>query len=192
MGVTVQTDAAEMPDLLDALKRSTEVMRGAGIPFALCGGLAVYARGGTDSDHDVDLLIREQDVDATLEAFEAAGFRTHRPPEDWLVKAYYGDVLVDLIFRPVNRPVTDETLAATDPLPIAAVVVPALSGAELMIHALLRLSVHECNFTDALLLARTIREQIDFALVRDQTKQSPYARAFLFLAEELELMGSPS
>ncbi len=192
MGLTLQPDAADMPELLDALKRSAEVLRGAEIPFALCGGLAAFARGGTDSDHDVDLVIREQDVDATLEAFEAAGFRTARPPEDWLVKAYHGNVLIDLIFRPVNRPVTDDTLAATDALPIAAVVVPVLHGSELMIHALMRLSVHECDFSDALLLARTIREQIDFELVRDQTKGSPIARAFLFLAAELDLIGAPS
>jgi hypothetical protein len=61
-----------------------------------------------------------------------------------------------------------------------------------MIHALMRLTVHECDFSDALLLARTIREQIDFELVRDQTKGSPFARAFLFLAAELDLIGAPS
>jgi hypothetical protein len=69
--------------------------------------------------------------------------------------------------------------------------VPVISGAELMIHALLRVSVQECDFTAALLLARSIREQIDFARVRDQTKESPYARAFLFLAGELDLVASP-
>jgi Uncharacterised nucleotidyltransferase len=181
-----------MPDLLDAVKRAAEVLRGADIPFALCGGLAVFARGGTDSEHDVDLLIQPEDVDRTLAAFDEAGFRTVRPPEDWLVKAYHGDILIDLIFRPVNRPVSHQVLADTDPLPIGAVVVPVISGAELMIHALLRLSVQECDFSGPLLLARTIREQVDFALVRDQTKESPYARAFLFLAGELDLIGTPS
>jgi hypothetical protein len=39
--------------------------------------------------------------------------------------------------------------------------------------------------TDALLLARAIREQIDFDRVREQTKVSPYARTFLFLVDEL-------
>jgi hypothetical protein len=177
-----------MPELLDALKRAAEVLRAADIPFALCGGLAVFARGGTDSDHDVDFLIQEDDVDRTLAAFDAAGFRTERPPEDWLVKAYHGDILIDLIFRPVNRPVGPQMLHDTEPLSVAAVVVPVISGAELMIHALLRVSVQECDFTAALLLARTIREQIDFELVRDQTKESPYARAFLFLAGELDLV----
>src|SRR5438046_4724782 len=98
-------------DLMTTLKRVASVFKQAGIPFALAGGLAVYARGGTSSDHDVDFLIREQDVDTILQELAAAGLRVERPPEDWLVKVYDEDHLVDLIFRPVERDVTDQTLA---------------------------------------------------------------------------------
>ena len=184
----MRNDPEELPELLDAVKRTAEVLRGADVPFALCGGLAVFARGGTPSDHDVDLLIREQDVDRALDALDEAGFETQRPPEDWLVKAFHGDVLVDLIFRPVDRPVTDETLADTDTLPVAAITVPVMSGTELLIHALLTLTAQRCDFAGPLLVTRAIREQVDFERVRDQTKKSPYARAFLSLAEELELI----
>jgi hypothetical protein len=185
----MRNDPEELPELLEAVKRTAEVLRGADVPFALCGGLAVFARGGTPSDHDVDVLIRPQDVDRALEALDQAGFSTRRPPEDWLVKAFHGDVLVDLIFRPVERLVTDETLADTDPLPVAAIIVPVLSGTELLIHALMTMTAQHCDFAGPLLLTRAIREQIDFERVRDQTKKSPYARAFLSLAEELELIG---
>lgn len=184
----MRNDPDELPELLDTMKRAAEVLRTADLPFALCGGLAVFARGGTPSDHDVDLLIREEDVDRTLDAFDQAGFATARPPEDWLVKAFHGDVLVDLIFRPADRPVTPETLADTDPMPVAAIVVPVLSGTELLIHSLLTLTNQRCDLAAPLLVTRSIREQIDFDRVRDQTKKSLYARAFLFLAEELELI----
>src|SRR5213080_1249520 len=107
-------------DLMTTLKRVASVFKQAGIPFALAGGFAAYARGGTSSDHDVDFLLKEQDVDQALEALSGAGFRTVRPPEDWLVKVYDDDLMVDLIFRPVDKPVTDETLADTDPISVSA------------------------------------------------------------------------
>lgn len=181
--------SAQIGELLGAMKRTAEVLRNAEVPFALCGGLAEYARGGAASDHDVDFLILEEDAGRTLAAMESAGYPTERPPEDWLVKAYVDDVMVDFVFRPVGRPVTLDTLAETDDLSLAAIVVPVLSGTELLIHGLLRLTAQVCDFTAALLLTRAIREQIDFDQVRDQTKVSPYARAFLFLADELDIGG---
>lgn len=183
-------DSADLPDLLDAMRRAADVLRSTDIPFALCGGLAVFARGGIPSDHDVDFLIREEDVERTLRALAEAGFRTERPPLNWLVKAYDGDVLIDLIFRPVDRPVTAATLADTDPISVFATILPVLSATELFIHTLTRLTTQECDFTGPLLQLRTIREQIDIDRVRDETKASPFARSFLVLAEELDLLPS--
>ena len=173
--------------------RSTTVLREADVPFVLAGGLAVYARGGGRSSHDVDFLIRDHDVERTLAAFEAADFRTERPEADWLVKAYDprgldGEILIDFIFRPVDRPVTDATLADSQELSVGAARVPVLSATELLIHGLLTLTAHECDFTAALTLTRSIREQIDFDRVREQTAASPYARAFLSLVDELDLL----
>lgn len=37
------------------LVRVGTVLRDAGVPFALTGGSAVYARGGPSSEHDVDV-----------------------------------------------------------------------------------------------------------------------------------------
>jgi hypothetical protein len=180
---------AEHQDLLDAMKRAAEVLRRESVSFALGGGIAVYARGGRPSEHDVDFILREEDADRSLAALDAAGFRTERPPEDWLVKAYDGDTLVDLIFRPVGLPVTDQTLDDTDVLPVAAITVPVISGTQLMVHSLLTLTSQRCDLTDALALVRAIREQIDVERVRAETKHSPYARAFLQLAEDLSLLG---
>jgi hypothetical protein len=179
-------------DLLMAMKKVARVLADTGVPFALAGGMAVYARGGHVSDHDVDFIIRERDVDGVLAALDGAGLRTERPPEDWLVKAYDGEILVDLIHRPVERPVTDETLADTDVLPIGAIAVPVLSATELMVHRLLTFTEHDCTFVGAIALARSIREQIDWVRVRDETKRSPFAQAFLFLLESLDLVPAPT
>ncbi|HZN17285.1 MAG TPA: nucleotidyltransferase [Micromonosporaceae bacterium] len=171
--------------LLVTLKRVSSVLKQAGIPFALAGGFAAYAHGGTSSDHDVDFLIQEQDADRALEALAEAGFTTERPPEDWLVKVYDDGRLVDLIHRPVERPVTEETLADTVMRPVNAVYLPVVSATLLMVHKLLTFSQHYCDFAKGLPLARSLREQIDWVRVRQETAHSPYAEAFLVLLDRL-------
>ena len=182
------TDRSTDVALITTLKRVVSVLKQTGVPYALAGGFAAYARGGMSSDHDVDFLIRRQDAGTALDALGEAGFRTERPPEDWLVKVYDGDRLVDLIFRPVERPVTDEMLAAADELPIDSIVVPVMPATTLMIHKVLMFSQHYCDFAKALPVARSLREQIDWDEVRRETGQSPYAQAFLFLLEKLEVL----
>src|SRR5438270_275701 len=175
-------------DLITTLKRVASVLKGAGIPFALAGGFAAYARGGTSRAHDVAFLLREKDVDRAFEALAEVGFRTVRPPEDWLVKVYDDDLMVDLIFRPVDEPVTDETLADSTPISVEAILMPVISATVLMEHKLLTFGQHYCDFAKALPLARSLREQIDWARVRRTTERSPYAQAFLFLLEKLDVI----
>jgi hypothetical protein len=175
-------------DLITTLKRVAAVLKQEGIPFALAGGFAAYAHGGTSSDHDVDFLIRERDVDTSLDALERAGFQVVRPPEDWLVKVYDDDLMVDLIFRPVDRPVTDETLADTTPISVNAIQMPVISATVLMEHKLLTFGQHYCDFAKALPLARSLREQIDWARVHEATRESPYAQAFLVLLDKLDVI----
>jgi hypothetical protein len=175
-------------DLMTTLKRVAAVFKQAGIPFALAGGFAAYARGGTSSDHDVDFLLREQDVETALKALAEAHFQVVRPPEDWLVKVYDDDRMVDLIFRPVDRPVTDETLADTTPISVSAILMPVISATVLMEHKLLTFGQHYCDFAKALPLARSLREQIDWNRVREATRDSPYAEAFLYLLEKLDVI----
>ncbi|GAA1415971.1 hypothetical protein GCM10009662_65380 [Catellatospora coxensis] len=175
-------------ELLETMKRAASVLRRAEVPFALAGGFAVYARGGTSSEHDVDFVIREEDVERTLQAYAEEGFRTERPPEDWLVKVYDEDRLVDLIFRPVQRQVTEEVLAESSIVPVGALHIPVLSATMLMEHKLLTFSQHHCDYSRALPLARSLREQIDWEQVRRDTAHSVYAEACLYLLSLLEII----
>lgn len=171
--------------LIETLKKVASVLKQSGLPFALGGGFAAYAHGGHSSDHDVDFMLRAEDVEAALEALVAAGFTAERPPEDWLVKVYDEGRMVDLIYRPVERPVTDATLAETIIRPVNAIQMPVLSATELMVHKLLSFSQHYCDFARGLPLARSLREQIDWPRVRAETARSPYAEAFLVLLDRL-------
>jgi hypothetical protein len=174
--------------LIATLKRVAAQLKQLGVPFALAGSFAVYARGGQPVDHDVDFLIRAEDAEKILAHLVEAGFRAEIPPEGWLVKVYEDDRLVDLIYTPVQRPVTDETLADVDILSVNAVHMPVLSATELMIHKMLTWSTHYCDFARGLPVARSLREQIDWARVQRETAHSPFARAFLVLLDGLDVI----
>lgn len=183
-----------MPDrvdqgLVNTLKRVASVLKQAEIPFALGGSFAVYAHGGHSSDHDVDFLIRELDKERALAELGAAGFVAEQPPEDWLVKVFDADgLMVDLIYRPVETPVTDATLQDSLMRPVEAINMPVLSATQLMIHKLLSFTQHYCDFARGLPVARSLREQIDWDRVRRETAHSPYAEAFLILLDRLDVV----
>ncbi|MEU8611786.1 nucleotidyltransferase [Actinoplanes sp. NPDC048791] len=177
--------------LVNTLKRVASVLKQAEVPFALGGSFAVYAHGGHSSDHDVDFLIREQDKARALEELSAVGFEVEQPPEDWLVKVFDEGRMVDLIYRPVESPVTDATLRDTVMRPVEAINMPVLSATQLMVHKLLSYTQHYCDFATGLPVARSLREQIDWDRVREETAKSPYAEAFLVLLDRLDVVAQP-
>jgi hypothetical protein len=171
--------------MLAALKKAAAALRDADIPFALGGGFASWSWGGSASDHDVDLLIRADDVERALAAVEANGMHTERPPEGWLVKAYDGDVLVDLIHSPAGMDVDDELLARSEVRSVDGMPMPVLHPDDLFTSKLLALTEHSLDFEGLLEAARSLREQVDWRSVEDRTTSSPYARAFVALVREL-------
>jgi hypothetical protein len=177
--------------LIATLKRAAFQLKEADIPFCLAGGFAVYARGGESVDHDIDFLIKEEDAPRVLTALTEVGFRCEVPPEGWLVKAFEDDRLIDLIYNPVQRPVTDAVLKDTDVIAVNACHMPVLSATELMIHKMLTWSAHYCDFARGLPVARSLREQIDWEQVRAETAHSAYAYAFLVLLDRLEVLADP-
>src|SRR3954452_21807713 len=92
------------------MKRVAVALKEADLPFALAGGYAAFARGGPESDHDVDFYLREEDVGRAQKALDKAGLRVEPPAEDWLVKVYSDDALVVRIFRPTAMPVTKDVV----------------------------------------------------------------------------------
>src|SRR5215218_5221607 len=91
------------------MKKAAAVLRAAEVPFLLGGGLAAWARGAPETEHDLDLMVKPEDAERAQQALADAGFRTDKPPEDWLYKACDGDILVDIIFRPSGGEV-DESM----------------------------------------------------------------------------------
>lgn len=172
----------------ESLKHSAATLRGADIPFVLGGGLAVWAQGGPPTGHDLDFMVREEDADRALEALEAAGLRGEKPPEGWLYKAWDGEVLVDLIFRPVGEPVDDALFERAVELEVNAVPMLVMSPEDVLVTKLRALSEHELDYERPLEFARALRERIDWDDVRERTGDSPYAKAFFTMIEELDVV----
>jgi hypothetical protein len=182
---------AEAPfdDMVDTLKKAVAALRDANVPYLLGGGLAIWARGGPERDHDLDFMVKEEDADRALQAFADAGMKPEKPPEGWLYKAYDdNDVMVDLIFRPTENPVTDAMLERGEELEVMAIEVNVMAAEDVFVSKLLALREHELDYRSLIEMTRAVREQIDWRDVRERTDGSPFARAFFTLAEGLELV----
>ncbi len=59
---------------------------------------------------------------------------------------------------------------------------------DVMVTKLLSINEQSPDFTSVLELARSLREQIDWDFVRARTAESPFARAFFTLIEELGIV----
>jgi hypothetical protein len=171
--------------LIETLKVTVATLRRAEVPFMLGGSLAAWARGGPEPKKDLDLMLKPEDAEAALEALAAAGMRTERPPEEWLYKAWHGDVLIDLIFRPSGIEITDEVLARADTISVMAVATPVMKLEDALVTMLYAVDEHCLNYSALIGIARALREQIDWAQLRARTAGWPYARAFFTLVEEL-------
>lgn len=176
--------------LLTTLKRVAGAFKADEIPFALSGGFAAFARGAPPSRHDVDFVVLPQDIERAVRVLVKAGLRPAEAVEDWLAKAYDGEVLVDLIHSPADVPVTRAMLDRATPLKVDSVYLPVLDATDLFTMRLRAFTEHECDFAGPLSTARALREQVDWARVRARTRESPYARAFLALLEALGVVSS--
>jgi predicted nucleotidyltransferase len=171
-----------------SLRRSIEALDRRRVPFLLGGSLAVWARGGPESCNDLDLMVQPRDAEAALEALEEAGMRGERPPEGWLFKAWDGDVLVDLIFAPKGLALDDAIFERSQAVSVFGLELRAMTLEDVLTTKLRALHEHYLDYDPLLQMTRAVREQVDWGRVREGTSDSPYARAFFTLVEDLGLI----
>jgi hypothetical protein len=176
--------------LIESLKKTAAALEADGVPYLLGGGLGCWARGGPPSSNDVDLMLRREDADRALAALQRQGMRTERPPEQWLVKAWDGEVMIDLIFEPAGVRVTDQVLERGEDLNVGGMRVRAMALDDIFVTKLLAIDEHCADYTSILAIARALREQIEWHSLRERTASSPFAAAFFTLADGLELDAS--
>ena len=61
-------------NLYDELRELVAALGQAGIDYAICGGVALAFHGHPRFTKDIDLLVREQDLDKVRKAVAACGF----------------------------------------------------------------------------------------------------------------------
>jgi hypothetical protein len=179
-------------ELTESLKRSVAALEEQGIPYLLGGGLGCWARGGPPSSNDIDLMVKPEDAERAQEALAEAGMKPETPPEQWLRKAWDGDILVDLIYEPSGMRIDDEAIARGEELSVTAMQVRVMDLDDILTTKLLALDEHSADYRDLILITRSLREQIDWPKLRDRTAHSPFAAAFFTLAEGLEISPAPA
>jgi predicted nucleotidyltransferase len=175
-------------ELEQTLKKASAALRDAEIEFLLGGSLASWARGGPETRHDLDLMIRPRDRERAVQALEAVGMRAEDPPEEWLVKAWDGDILVDLIFWPKGIEVDDAVIARGEQMSVLGMEIRVMALEDVLVTKLMALTEHSLRYESLLPIARAVREQVDWEDVRARTAGSPFARAFFVMLEGLGIV----
>ena len=170
------------------LKSVATSLKRESIPFALAGGYAVWARGGPESDHDVDFVVRPEDADAARKVLLRDGHDPVESNEDWLDKVGLNGIIVDVIHRLPIGEVDDNLLNRCDLLSVDSVRMLVMGPTELLLCRLLALGENSCDYAPLLGWSRSLREQIDWAAVRRETAHNPFARAFIGLLIDLEVI----
>jgi len=101
--------------------------------------------------------------------------------------AVNGDTLVDLIYCPKGLPVDDALIARGEELSVLGMDIRVMALEDVMATKLMALSEQEPDFRAVLEIARSLREQIDWAYVRRRTETSAFAAAFFTLVESLDI-----
>ncbi|WP_148574462.1 nucleotidyltransferase family protein [Nocardioides caldifontis] len=180
--------AEEQENLREALKRVAVTLKRSDLPFALIGGYAVWARGGPEPEHDVDFMVADEDAGAAAALLADEGFQVVQPPEDWLFKVYTDGAMVDVIHRDSGEPATRAVVEDADEMEVLSILMPVLSGTELVVQRLNAMDEHSCDFGRQLPVARALREQVDWQRVRKETAHNDFAAAFVFLLERLSIV----
>jgi hypothetical protein len=172
-------------DLERALKRSAAALREADVPFLLGGSLASWARGGPETRHDLDLMLKPEDVERAVAALGEVGMRYEDPPEEWLAKVWDGETLVDLIHHPKGTPVDDALIERGEVMSVLGMEMRVMALEDVLVTKLMALSEHSLRYESLLAIARALREQVEWDDVRARTAESPWARAFFVMLEGL-------
>jgi Nucleotidyl transferase of unknown function (DUF2204) len=182
---------AHNAQLRDALRRAASAFKAHGPDFALAGSYALWTYGAPEPVHDVDFIVAETHAEAAAATLEKAGFDIDRPPEDWLFKAYAGDVVVDVLHRLNGVSVDAATIRAADELDVLAIRMPVLPPTQVITEKLSSFNEHHCDFAAVLPAVRAVREKVDWDDVRSATADNDFAAAFFVLTDRLGITAPP-
>ena len=74
LGSAIHAKLPHVVNLVDELFAISRALRGAGIEYAVCGGIAVTIHGATRTTKDIDLLVAAADVPRILDVVRPLGY----------------------------------------------------------------------------------------------------------------------
>lgn len=183
-----EPDHTRTDRLRAALRLSASALKAGSVPFALTGSYALWVHGAPENTHDVDLVVPESAADQAALCLADQGFTVQRPPEDWLFKAYLDDAMVDVLHRLNGTPIADDFIDLAQPHDVLGLRIPVLPPTEVISTKLQAMSERQCDLGELLPPVRAVRERLDWPRLVSDVGDNPFARAFLFLAGELDIM----
>jgi predicted nucleotidyltransferase len=154
------------------------------------GGLATSALGRDRRVTDIDLFLRDRDVEPALAALRDVGFETLVVSPNWLAKAFKDDVLVDLISRSTHDiGLNDEILERAVEVDLHGRRLPAVSPEDLIVmKAVATVEDTARYWHDALSVLG--RPDLDWGYLTRRAKQHGARRilALLFFAQSMDLL----
>jgi predicted nucleotidyltransferase len=182
--------APDADRLLAVLDQTVEALRSANVTFLVMGGLATSALGRDRRVTDIDLFLRDRDVEPALAALRDVGFETLVVSPNWLAKAFKDDVLVDLISRSTHDiGLNDEILERAVEVDLHGRRLPAVSPEDLIVmKAVATVEDTARYWHDALSVLG--RPDLDWGYLTRRAKQHGARRilALLFFAQSMDLL----
>jgi hypothetical protein len=84
--------------------------------------------------------------------------------------------------------IDDDVFSRAEDLEVHAMRLKVAPLEDVLVQKLLALSEQSPDYSSVLELARSLREQVDWDDVRERTKESPFAKAYFTLLDELEIV----
>jgi predicted nucleotidyltransferase len=176
--------------LLAVLDETVDVLRRADVTFLVMGGLATSVLGRDRRVTDIDLFVRDRDVERALAALRAAGFETLVVSPNWLAKAFKDDVLVDLISRSTHDiGLSDEILERAVNVDVHGRRLPVVSAEDLIVMKAVATGEDTARYWhDALSVLG--RPDLDWGYLTRRAKQHGARRllSLLFYAQSMDLL----
>jgi predicted nucleotidyltransferase len=176
--------------LLAVLDETVDVLRRANIMFLVMGGLATSVLGRDRRVTDIDLFLRDRDVEPALAALRRAGFETLVVSPNWLAKAFKDDVLVDLISRSTHDiGLSDEILDRAVEVDVHGRRLPVVSPEDLIVMKAVATGEDTARYWhDALSVLG--RPDLDWRYLTRRAKQHGARRllSLLFFAQSMDLL----
>ena len=153
------------PEEHAAFARALTLLNGAGIPYVVSGLDALHHYTGIyRKTKDLDLLFKPNDVVAAARVLKEGGFRTRLEGRHWLGKAFYGEVMLDLIYGMANglHLIDSAWYRYSRPSLLAGVPVRVAPPEELILHRLFIGERHRSDSADVVHLLMLRGSELDW------------------------------